>query len=248
METSARKFLSARWLNLALFNYEVDPAVLQKHIPAFTEIDYWEGKAVVSIVGFLFHDTRVAGVKWPLHTHFEEVNLRYYIKRFDGKQWRRGVGFVSEIVPKPMIALLANTLYNEKYSTAAMGHELGGDELTKTVAYDWQKKGQERNTLFVRADAALSEIGVGSQEEFILEHYFGYNEINPRATVEYQVHHPRWQVHQVRDHQLHCDAARLYGADFAPFITRQYLLSVHLAQGSDVWVQFPTIIRSGNKP
>ena len=121
---SNRLFLSARWEYLAMFNYLVDPQILQKHVPPGTEIDYFDGKALVSIVGFLFNDTKVLGIRWPFHVNFEEANLRYYIRRFDGSQWRRGVGFVSEIVPKPLVASMANLLYNEHYSTAKMSHQI----------------------------------------------------------------------------------------------------------------------------
>jgi uncharacterized protein YqjF (DUF2071 family) len=109
-------FLSATWQNLVMLNYEVDPSILKKHLPIYTEVDLFEGKALVSVVGFLFNNTRVFGIRWPFHTNFDEVNLRYYLKHFDGKKWKRGVGFVSEIVTKPIIANIANTLYNEHYS------------------------------------------------------------------------------------------------------------------------------------
>jgi uncharacterized protein len=117
-------FLSARWEYLAMFNYAVDPQILEKHLPPGTEIDYFDGKALVSIVGFLFNNTKVLGIRWPYHVNFEEANLRYYIKRFDAPRWKRGVGFVSEIVPKPLVAILANLFYNEHYSTAKMEHQI----------------------------------------------------------------------------------------------------------------------------
>ena len=92
-------FLSARWEYLVMFNYEVDAAILKPHLPPYTVLDLFNGKAIVSVVGFMFNNTSVMGVKWPGFINFEEVNLRYYIKYFDGKVWKRGVGFVSEIVP-----------------------------------------------------------------------------------------------------------------------------------------------------
>ncbi len=93
-------FLSARWEYLAMFNYEVDEALLKPHLPPYTELDFYNGKAIMSVVGFLFNNTSVMGIKWPGFINFEEVNLRYYIKYFDGTNWIRGVGFISEIVPQ----------------------------------------------------------------------------------------------------------------------------------------------------
>ncbi|HEY9194830.1 MAG TPA: DUF2071 domain-containing protein, partial [Mucilaginibacter sp.] len=115
-----RQFLQAQWKNLVMLNYEVDPLILDRYLPPGTELDLWQGKALVSMVGFLFKDTRVLGIKWPLHVNFEEVNLRFYVKRFNGTEWKRGAVFVSEIVPKSMIALIANNLYKEHYSAMPM--------------------------------------------------------------------------------------------------------------------------------
>ena len=105
-----------------MLNYEVDPRILKPYIPFATELDLWQGKALVSMVGFLFEDTRVMGVKWPLHVDFEEVNLRFYVRHFDGTEWKRGAVFVSEIVPKKIIAGIANTLYREHYTALPMRH------------------------------------------------------------------------------------------------------------------------------
>jgi hypothetical protein len=100
MATSKSRFLNWKWRNLVMLNYEVDPEILKPYLPAATELDLWEGKALVSMVGFMFKDTRVLGIKWPFHVNFEEVNLRFYVRHFDGKEWKRGTVFVSEIVPK----------------------------------------------------------------------------------------------------------------------------------------------------
>src|SRR5476651_14724 len=121
---SKRQFLKAKWTNLLMLNYEVDPAILQPHLPPGTVLDTWEGKTLVSMVGFLFQDTQVLGVKWPFHVNFEEVNLRFYVKHFDGTEWKRGAVFVSEIVPKPLIVLIANNLYKEHYSAMPMRHSI----------------------------------------------------------------------------------------------------------------------------
>ena len=240
-------FLKATWQYLAMINYEVDAAVLLPHLPPYTAIDYFEGKAMVSIVGFLFNNTTVMGIRWPWHTNFDEVNLRYYIKHYDGKRWKRGVGFVSEIVSKPIIANTANLLYNEHYSTADMNHNIRHVDNELVVTYNWKKKGQKWNSIEIQAGNALQDIAPGSEEEFILEHYYGYNQLNENTTIEYAVEHPRWQVYPVNDFVLHCDVERLYGAAFVPFIDGVKPHSVFLAKGSDVVVRKPVKIREGKE-
>ena len=234
---SSRVFLAAKWEYLAMFNYEVDPEVLKPHLPPFTEIDYFNGKALVSVVGFLFNETKVLGIKWPGLTNFEEVNLRFYVKHFDGKQWKRGVAFISEIVPKSLIAVVANTIYNEHYSVAKMKHSIVQTSEAIDISYEWKRRTEKWNSLSVSASPHLIDIKPASEEEFIFEHYFGYNRLNNTTTIEYSVEHPRWQVYSVTDSNLDADIETLYGKAFVPFITDKLLHSAFLAKGSEVRVK-----------
>ena len=240
---ASKIFLSARWEYLAMFNYEVDAAILKPHLPPYTEIDFYDGKAIVSVVGFLFNNTKVLGIHWPGFTNFEEVNLRYYIKYFDGEKWRRGVGFISEIVPQFLVAGMANLFYNEHYSIAKMNHAIRKINEQLEVEYHWKKKGQQWNSLWVKADTVLQDIAPGSAEEFIFEHYYGYNKLNSKTANEYSLEHPRWQVYPVKDYKINCDVEKLYGAAFVPFIKNVKPASVFLAKGSDVKVKTPLRIK-----
>jgi len=233
-------FLTARWEYLAMFNYEVDAAILKPHLPPYTEIDLHNGRALVSVVGFLFNNTRVNGIKCPGFINFEEVNLRYYIKKFDGIEWKRGVGFISEIVPSFLVASIANYFYNEHYSTAKMSHAINHNNHELEVTYNWKKKNQESNLMWVKAEPVLKDIIPGSEEEFIFEHYYGYNKLNETTAIEYSLSHPRWQVYPVTDHKLCCDVEKLYGHSFVPFIQSRKPVSVFLAKGSDVYVKRPS--------
>jgi uncharacterized protein YqjF (DUF2071 family) len=232
-------FLSARWEYLAMFNYEVDASILLPHLPPYTELDVYNGKAIVSVVGFMFNNTRVLGIKWPGFVNFEEVNLRYYIKHFDGKEWKRGVGFISEIVPKWIVAGMANLFYNEHYSTAKMSHVINHQEHELDVTYHWKKKNQDSNLMWLKAKSTQMKISEGSAEEFIFEHYYGYNKLNNNTTIEYSLAHPRWEIFPVIDFKLECDIEKLYGLPFVPFIQNVKPLSVLLAKGSAVQVKMP---------
>ncbi len=236
---ASKTFLSARWEYLAMFNYEVDAAILKPHLPPYTEIDFYHGKAIVSVVGFLFNNTGVLGIKWPGFINFEEVNLRYYIKYFDRREWRRGVGFICEIVPQFLVAGMANLFYNEHYSTAKMYHTIREVNEQLEVEYSWKKKQQQWNSMWIKADTVLQDIAPDSAEEFIFEHYYGYNALNSKTAIEYSLEHPRWQVYPVKDYKLNCDVKKLYGADFVPFIENVQPVSVFLAKGSDVKVKMP---------
>jgi len=237
-------FLKAQWKNLVMLNYEVDPEILKPYLPAATELDLWHGKALVSMVGFMFLDTSVMGIKWPFHVNFEEVNLRFYVKYFDGKEWKRGAVFVSEIVPKPAIVLIANNLYKEHYRALPMRHSINpvADNHTDFL-YEWKLKGRW-NRLGATVSNNLIEMQPGSAEEFIFEHYWGYNRINDNKTLEYAVEHLPWRVGEVKSYVFDADVAELYGPVFKPFLDKEPY-SAFFANGSDIVVRIAGKIRPG---
>jgi uncharacterized protein YqjF (DUF2071 family) len=230
------RFLKARWTNLLMLNYEVPPEILLPYLPAYTVPDLWQGKTLVSMVGFLFRDTSVLGIKWPFHVNFEEVNLRFYVKHFDGKEWKRGAVFISEIVPKTLIAFIANNLYKEHYHAMPMRHSIMPAAGNHTdYAYEWKLKGHW-NKLSVIVSNASQPIIPGSPEEFIFEHYWGYNSLGKTKTMEYQVEHVSWQVQNVKDFVFEADIAALYGEQFVPYLSvKPY--SAFFAKGSEIGVR-----------
>jgi hypothetical protein len=209
--------------------------VLAPYVPTGTELDLWNGTNLVSVVGFLFVKTRVFGIPIPFHRNFEEVNLRIYVRRKAEDNWRRGVVFIKEIVPRAAIALTARKLYNEPYIALPMSHRIEEEHGTvKSAEYSWRFSGwQNRLKLATRGGAqALIE---GSEAEFITEHYWGYNGQQDGSTLEYRVEHPRWRVYDVADTELDCDIASLYGKQFCDGLSRKPS-SGFLAEGSAVTV------------
>ena len=235
-------FLKAEWKNLLMVNYQVDPQILKPFLPPGTELDLWQGKALVSMVGFMFLNTSVLGVKWPFHINFEEVNLRFYVRHFDGSVWKRGAVFVSEIVPKPIIAFFANTLYKEHYSAMPMRHSVVQvDEGFTRYLYEWKKQGNW-NKLGATVANDFADIKPGSEEEFIFEHYWGYNTLHANTTTEYQVEHISWQTATCTDSIFEANVALLYGKEFEPYLMAKPH-SVFFAKGSEIGVRMGQKIR-----
>ena len=218
-----------------MLNYEVPPTILHAYLPAGTELDLWQGKALVSMVGFMFLNTKVLGINWPWHINFEEVNLRFYIRRFDGKNWKRGAVFISEIVPKPVIAVIANILYKEHYRALPMRHSINLVGNDTSFKYEWKLKGIWNN-LGATVDNNRKPIEAGSAEEFIFEHYWGYNSLGKQTTMEYEVEHMPWKIGEVKHFIFKADIAALYGEEFAPFLIKDPF-SAYFADGSDISVR-----------
>ncbi|OYX85189.1 MAG: hypothetical protein B7Y83_05590 [Flavobacteriales bacterium 32-34-25] len=228
-------FLTANWNNLALINYEINPKMLSKYLPKGTEIDLWNNKCYVSLVGFMFNETKVLGFKIPFHTNFEEVNLRFYVKRFENGEWKRGVVFIKEIVPKTAITFIANTLYKEHYQTNKMRHAVNKNGFSRTFVYEW-KNDNKWNSIQLETKLDHSAIELKSEAEFITEHYFGYTKCDENTTFEYEVTHPRWEQLEVLKYNIDIDFEKTYGTDFG-LLQNQKPNSVFLAKGSKITVE-----------
>jgi len=231
-----RVFLTAKWLYLAMLNYEVDASLLLPFVPSGTELDRWSGKVFVSVVGFQFLNTKLFGLlPIPMHSNFEEVNLRFYVRRQVGSEVRRGVVFIQEIVPRRAISFVARTFYNENYIALPMSHDIhsiSGDGLS--AAYGW-KHGRGWNEISLETSGSCELPREGSGEQFITEHYWGYAAQPDGGCVEYRVIHPSWKVWQVRESAFEGDAEGSYGKDFAA-VLREKPDSAFLAEGSAVTV------------
>ena len=229
----ASAFLTAEWRSLVMLNYAVDRAALDPLIPRGVELDLWEGAALVSVVGFRFLDCRLVGVPIPFHRDFAEVNLRFYARRKVDGEWRRGVVFIREIVPRRAIALVARAAYNEPYLALPMRHRVpeGGG----AFSFAWKFRGRW-NSLTAQTRGAAMQIAPGSAEEFIFEHYWGFTRQRDGGTMEYRVEHPPWRVWQADSSSLDCDAGALYGSDFTEPL-RAEPHSVFVADGSPVSVR-----------
>jgi uncharacterized protein YqjF (DUF2071 family) len=230
--TQQRTFLTAEWRNLVMLNYAVDPALLRPFVPTGTEIDEFEGKTYASLVGFEFNNTRLRGVAIPFHRSFEEVNLRFYVRR----EAKRGVVFIRELVPKYAVAAIARIAFGENYTCVPMSHRIetdsGGDIIE--AVYAW---GPPTNlcTLEIKTAGPGFLPTDGSLSQFITEHYWGYAAQLDGGSVEYEVRHPQWRVRTARSAEFSGDAARYYG----DALGRAVMLppdSAFLAEGSEVSV------------
>jgi uncharacterized protein YqjF (DUF2071 family) len=230
------RFLTAEWRELAMLNYEVTPSLLERYVPRGCELDAWRGRTFISVVGFQFLSTRVLGVPIPFHRNFEEVNLRFYVRRKHEAELRRGVVFIKELVPRRAIASVARRVYGENYIATPMRHEIReGAAGGRTVSYEWRRS-HHWDGVRVHVSGKPSVPDDDSQEAFITEHYWGYARRDDGRTVEYQVEHPRWRVWRASDASLTCDAASLYGPAFADALAGSPS-TAFLADGSGVTVR-----------
>jgi uncharacterized protein YqjF (DUF2071 family) len=228
-------FLTAEWRNLAMLNYEVDPTLLHEYVPAGVELDQWNGRTFMSLVGFSFLNTKVLGLPIPFHRNFEEVNLRFYVRRNTGNEIRRGVVFIKEIVPRWAIAFVARCVYGERYVSMPMSHVISSNAQGNFIAeYAWHFKGSAYR-MCIHTEGDATQPTPNSLEQFITEHYWGYSKSPNGRTIEYQVAHPPWRVWQANQAIAEGDFARLYSPALGDAMQTPPT-SAFLAEGSAITV------------
>jgi uncharacterized protein len=229
-------FLKAHWENIIMANYEIDPAIVLPYLPKGVELDLYKEKAYVSLVGFMFKNTQIFKVPIPKLGSFEEINLRFYVKRIENGVIKRGVVFINETVPYKLVAWVANLLYRENYTCVPTKHRWNYTDITKNIKYQWKKAGKW-NTIEVAASKHNSTMVKDSFEEFIFEHYYGYTKVNHTRSEEYTIAHPSWLVNEVHDYTIDCDFRAMYGDAFAS-LNHRNPASVFIAEGSAVSIEW----------
>jgi uncharacterized protein YqjF (DUF2071 family) len=240
-------FLTAEWRNLAMLSYEIVPACLEPFVPKKLELDFWNGKAYVSLVGFHFHKARIFGRSVPFHRTFPEVNLRFYVARHTGEGFRRGVVFLKEIVPRWAVACIARSFFGEKFVSLPLRATIGSRGASSNdlhLKYDW-RFGRERYSLVARSDAAPRRATAGSLDEFIVDHYWGYSAARNGDAIEYEVEHEPWLIRPATDAHFTGDAESLYGIEFAEALLRPPA-SAFVVDGSAVAVRSGRRLKEDN--
>ncbi len=109
--------VSTEFRKVALLNYIVPPEVVEKYLPKYTQIDFYNGNCFISLKGFQVKKLKVNDIKVPLIKDFDEIDLQIYVKRFDGARWVKGVVVISRIFDQPGVAKLTNTLFKTNYTS-----------------------------------------------------------------------------------------------------------------------------------
>ena len=224
--------LTCEWKKLAFANYVVPPEILEKYLPKYTKLDYYNGNCYVSLVGFQFQNVKIAGVKVPFHTNFEEINLRFYVRRFDGAQWRKGTVFISEIADKAALSTLANSIFHENYQTLPTKQEVEEKEDTITAKYSWLFN-DEWQHIEVKTGIVATPYADESEAEFLLDRPWGYGKHSEDETNEYKISHRDWPIYEVQEYSIKVDFTKIFGPEFN-ILSSATPHSVIFAEGSSI--------------
>lgn len=229
-------FLKANWEHIIMANYEIDPKILLPFLPKGVELDLFNGKCYISLVGFMFKNTKLFTIPIPFLGTFEEINLRFYVIRKDQNQIKRGVVFINETIPYKMVAWMANKLYKEHYTVVPTKHKIRTTTTNQKIKFQWLLN-RKWNSIYVESEVKSNVMKNESLEKFIYEHYYGYTKIDENKTEEYQLQHPSWNVHKVNDFRINCDFEAMYGYSFS-VLNQTEPTDVFIAEGSSVKVNW----------
>lgn len=211
-----RPFLTARMSRLLLLSYEIDPALLLPHLPAGTEVDFHARRAFVTLLGLHLGNPALYGLPLPFFRGYAQVNLRFYVRRrLAPNHWRRGVAFIRQIVPHRPVAWTAQWLFHEpvvRLDTEEISRSQGRDAVLSE--YGWRCAGQ-RHCLraLYPAQPVLPE--PGSEEEFLLERYWGYSRRKNGGCLEYRFLHPPWRFAKAVEAEVSAGVGDFFGPPFA---------------------------------
>jgi uncharacterized protein len=235
-----RSLLTADWTNLLVATFEADKKLLRDYIPYKTELNDWNGKHYMSLLGFMFSRPVIAGIPSPVYRCFEEINLRFYVRHKSKYGWRNGVVFIKEITPYKLVGLAAKWLYRENFISLPMKHSFTHTGNEKKTFYHWYT-GRDWNYLKLVTKPNPAEPAHYSLESFTREHYYAYTRQNAVKTREFEIEHPPWHIYPGISFDMKLDAATIYGNQFADYF-QQAPCTSFLMDGSRTNVSFPVLL------
>jgi uncharacterized protein YqjF (DUF2071 family) len=231
LDFKLKMLLTADFRYLIFLNYRVERELLESRVPPGAELDLLNGHLYISLVAFLFENLHIEGLPAPFHQKFEEVNLRFYVKQKGSTEEKHGVVLIREIVPKTLMAVAARVIFNEKYISLPMEHELKAGEV-QSMEYSWNT---EKQRSFVRAQFRneWEETKQNSAEHWLMKRPYGFTATRDGNTQEIIMEHPDWRITPILDYECEFDIPGSFGTEFAPYLILK-TASAFIAEGSPV--------------
>lgn len=218
--------MTCEWKDLIIASYEIDKKILEPYLPSHTDVDLYKGKAIISLVAFTFSRSKFFGFHVPFHQNFAQINFRFYAKsNIDGT---KGVVFLKEFAPKPLIAFIGNKIYNEPYYYKSIKsiRKKKKDELSTTYMYKNLKA-------IAHSKLEKEDLVKGTLKHFIVDRYTAFIKNKKRKTVKYKINHKPWKT--LKAHELFVDD-RLLKLLPKKFKNMKHI-STYLVDGSSVSVE-----------
>ncbi|PCJ93196.1 MAG: hypothetical protein COA50_14260 [Flavobacteriaceae bacterium] len=219
-------FMTGNWEDLIISTFEIDKNILEKYLPYDTELDLYHGKALLSTVAFTFSKVSFYGIKVPFHQQFGQLNFRIYVKsKIDGE---KGVVFLKEFAPKPLIAFVASTFYNEPYQYKKI-------RSTKSILENQINMEYAYKNIHIQATAnrLTRSLKENTLEHFIVDRYIAFIKGSETKTYQYTIGHKPWKLYNVKTSYTDDSVLSLLPHEF----NNAKLISTYFVDGSEVTVR-----------
>lgn len=221
--------MKGNWENLIIKSYSCKPEILENYLPKHVELDLYNGKGIFSMVAFTFSKVRFFGIKVPFHQLFGEINFRFYVKsKINGK---KGVVFLKEYAPKPLIALVANKIFNEPFYFHKIKRDITTTSKYKYINYPFLLKNKFEKLTALVANKVL-ELKPNSLQEFIVERYVAFVKTK-HHTLEYKINHKPWQLHPIKKINISNKILNLLPNEFI----QSKEIATYVVDGSEITVE-----------
>lgn len=218
--------MTGNWEDLIISTFEVEKKILETYLPNNTELDLFNGKALMSVVAFTFSKVKFFGLKVPFHQKFGQINFRFYAKsKINGA---KGVVFIKEFAPKPLIALIANKIYNEPFFFKNIRFNKNITNNKKSIKYSYKNLQMK-----AAASKTTESLSKNSLEEFIVDRYIAFVKSSNTKTFQYKIYHKPWKLYQSLSIEINKNIISLLPKKFK---TAKYLKTC-VVDGSSVSVE-----------
>lgn len=185
-------FMSGEWKDLIMSTFEIDKSILEPYLPKNTEIDFYKGKALLSMVAFTFSKVKFFGIRVPFHQQFGQINFRFYVKsKIDGA---KGVVFVKEFAPKPLIAYIANWFYNEPYHYKKIRLKKSIDNNQIKLNYSFRD-----SKIDIESKLQTNQLINNTFEHFVVDRYIAFIKNYKGKTFQYKIYHKPWELYNLKN-------------------------------------------------
>jgi uncharacterized protein len=130
-----RTFLTADWRYIAILNYVVDPNLITPLAPPGTEIDYENGETFISIVGFLFLDTRLHGLPIPTASRLRRSEPALLSEEKIGGHLGTRCSFRARACASPRDCPRGSRIFGGRYFALPMKHNIEDVDARLSVEY-----------------------------------------------------------------------------------------------------------------
>jgi uncharacterized protein YqjF (DUF2071 family) len=243
-DSSSKPLMQAVWSEIVAINFQIDPAILEPRVPKGLELDFYKDETYVSLVAMNLKNVKMMGFPIPISRGFEELNLRFYVKRKVGPRYISGACFIKDYVPNAVGSWVLGTLFKSTFARLKMKRESSGfgsrdESVVPSIHYQW-KVGDSENRIKIRARSRMKKTGSDTKVGFILNHNHEYS-VRDSKIYEYRMQRPAWTVWDAAHANFECNTKRLFGEEFVKPLSKRPS-SVFVAEGSPVTIFRPTLI------